>query len=92
MIPRYRRFSGQASAVKNLIQLIESSSLPLKEELQEHVVHVSKLAVQEPSPAMLERAKFRLSMVESRLKGTDLLIKAAPYLAAALDYFRRTLG
>jgi hypothetical protein len=79
-------------AIQSLLQLIGSSSLPVKDEIQEQVVQVNKLALQEPSPGLFEKAKFRLSMIEVGLKGTDLLIKAGPYLAIALEYFRRKYG
>lgn len=79
-------------AIQSLLQLIGSSSLPLKDELHEQVVQLNNLALQEPSPGLLEKAKFRLNMVEVGLKGTDLLIKAGPYLAIVLEYFRRKYG
>jgi Mn-dependent DtxR family transcriptional regulator len=79
-------------AIQSLLQLIGSSSLPVKDEIQEQVVQVNKLALQEPSTGLLEKAKFRLSMIEVGLKGTDLLIKAGPYLAIASEYFRRKYG
>jgi hypothetical protein len=81
-------------ALSSLVELIRTSSIPDddKEELQDEVSKVNKLALKEPAPGLLERAKTRLDMVKLGLQGTEIAIKAAPYVDAAWEYFKKKYG
>jgi hypothetical protein len=74
--------------------LIRSSSISDddKEEIQEGRSKVNKLALREPAPGLLERAKSRIDMVKLAITGTDVVIKAASYLDAVYEYFKRKYG
>jgi hypothetical protein len=81
-------------AIASIIELIRSSNLPAddKQELEGEVANVNKLALREPAPGLLEKAKSRLDMVRLGLQGTDLLIKAGPHLEAAWEFLKHKFG
>lgn len=76
-------------AVNSILQLIKNSSIEKdeKEELNKEVENINNLATKEPSQSVLERAKLRISFLETLLKAADLFGKAAPYLPAVYGYF-----
>jgi hypothetical protein len=63
-----------------------------KQELEGEVGNVNKLALREPAPGLLDRAKSRLDMVRLGLQGTDLLIKADPHLETAWEFLKQRFG
>jgi Mn-dependent DtxR family transcriptional regulator len=81
-------------ALASIVELIRASNLPAhdKEELEGEIVNVNKLALREPSPGLLERAKSRLDLVRLGLQGGDLLIKAGPHLEVAWEFLKHKFG
>lgn len=81
-------------ALASIVELIRASNLPAddKQELEGEVGNVNKLALREPAPGLLDRAKSRLDMVRLGLQGTDLLIKASPHLETAWEFLKRRFG
>lgn len=81
-------------AIASVVELIRTSSLDddEKAELQDEVSKVNRLALKEPAPGLLEKAKSRLDMVKIGLQGTDLLIKATPHLETVWQYLRHKFG
>jgi hypothetical protein len=81
-------------ALASIIELIRASNLPAddKEELEGEVTSVKKLALREPAPGLLDRAKSRLDLVRMGLQGADLLIKASPHIDAAWEFLRHKFG
>lgn len=77
-------------AITSLVELIRSSSIPEddKEEIQNELQSVNKLALKEKSPSTLERAKLKLDYIKTGLAGTEIAIKAAPYLTALYHFFQ----
>jgi hypothetical protein len=81
-------------ALASIVELIRASNLRAddKQELEGEVENVNKLALREPAPGLLERAKSRLDIVKLGLQGTDLLIKAGPHLEVAWEYLKHKFG
>jgi hypothetical protein len=81
-------------ALTSIVELIRASNLPAddKQELEGEVGNVNKLALREPAPGLLDRAKSRLDMVRLGLQGTDLLIKAGPHLETAWEFLKQRFG
>jgi hypothetical protein len=77
-------------AMAGLLQLIEASRLPADEieELRDEVTKLNKLALSEPKPGLLERAKARIDVMKVSFEGAKLLVQAAPYLHTAWEYFK----
>ena len=78
------------NAIAGLIQLIQSSSIPEddKEELQNEVQAVNKLALKEKTPNTLDRAKLKLDYLKTSINATEIAIKAAPLLTALYNFFQ----
>ncbi|MEJ7618384.1 MAG: hypothetical protein WKF30_15785 [Pyrinomonadaceae bacterium] len=57
-----------------------------REELQNEVKTVNKLALKEKDPITLERAKLKLDY-QTSLTATDIGLKALPYLPALYQFF-----
>lgn len=76
-------------AIASILQLIQEGPIDKdeKEELNKEVENINNLALKEPSQNSLEKAKLRLSLLETLLKSADLFGKAAPYLPAVYGYF-----
>jgi Mn-dependent DtxR family transcriptional regulator len=81
-------------ALAGLIELIRSSSMPDddKQELEEEIGKVNKLALRDPAPGLLERAKSRLDMMKLAITGTDIAIKAAPHIDTLWDIIKHKFG
>jgi hypothetical protein len=81
-------------ALASIVELIRASSIPAddKQELEEEVGKVNKLALKEPAPGLLERAKSRLDMVKLGIQGTELAIKVSPHLEVAWEYLKHKFG
>jgi hypothetical protein len=81
-------------AITSLIELIRTSSIPNddKEEVQEELSKISKLALREPGTGLLERAKTRLDVVKLAMTGTDIAIKAAPHLETLWEFIKHKFG
>lgn len=81
-------------ALASIIELIRASNLSAddKEELEGDVSSVKKLALREPAPGLLDRAKSRLDLVRMGLQGADLLMKASPHIDAAWEFLRHKFG
>jgi Mn-dependent DtxR family transcriptional regulator len=77
-------------AMAGLLQLIEASRLPADEiqELRDEVTKLNKLALSEPRPGLLEKAKARIDVMKVSFEGAKLLVQAAPYLHTAWEYFK----
>jgi len=77
-------------AIAAVLDLIRSSQLPNTEieELQGEVVKLNRLALSEPKPGLLEKAKTRIDLIKLGLAGTDVLIKAGPHLEQIWDFLR----
>jgi Mn-dependent DtxR family transcriptional regulator len=69
-------------AIAGLIQLIQSSTLPNHEieELQEEVIKLNRLALAQPKPGLLEKAKARIDVVRGGLQGTIAIVRGLQYL------------
>jgi hypothetical protein len=78
-------------AIAGLMQLIQSSCLRTEdiEELKDEVVKLNRLALTEPKPGLLEKAKARIDFIKLGLHGTEILIKAVPLLHSAWEYFAK---
>lgn len=74
-------------AIRSVIELLQSSSLNPddKDEALADIQAVSKLAVQNP-PNAFERAKLKITAVETIVKGTDLVVQMAPYWPAIRSF------
>ena len=81
-------------ALASLVELIRSSQIPDddKQELEEEVGNVNKLALREPAPGMLERAKTRLDMIKLAITGTDIAMKAAPHINTLWELLQQRFG
>lgn len=77
-------------ALSSLVELIRTSSIQDddKEDLQGELSKVNKLALKEKNKNTLERAKLKLDYVKTSLTGTEIAIKAAPYLTALYHFFQ----
>lgn len=77
------------SAIASLLELLNSSSMPDddKEELQNEIKSVNKLALKEKDPSSLERAKLKLEYIKTSLSATDIAIKAAPHFPVLYHFF-----
>lgn len=77
-------------ALASIVELVRASDLPVddKQELECEVATVNKLALREPAPGILERAKSRIDMIKLSLQGTELLIKVGPHLEVAWEYLK----
>jgi uncharacterized protein YqfB (UPF0267 family) len=77
-------------ALASIAELIRTSSIAddEKEELQGEVQSINKLALKELNQANLERAKLKLDYLKTSLTAADLVVKAAPYLAALYHFFQ----
>jgi hypothetical protein len=77
-------------AIAGLLQIIEASRLPNDEieELKDEVVKLNRLALSEPKPGLLEKAKARIDLMKITFEGAKLLVHAAPYLHTAWEYFK----
>ena len=82
------------SALANIIKLIRSSSLSeeVKQDVEEDVFKINKLALKEPTPGLLEKAKSRLDMIKLGIQGTEVAIKAAPHIETVVEFLRRRFG
>jgi hypothetical protein len=78
------------NAISGLIQLIHLSSMTEddKEEFQNELQAVNKLALKEKTPNALERAKLKLDYLKTSLDATDIAIKAAPLLTSLYHFFQ----
>lgn len=81
-------------AIASLVELIRTSSLPDddKEEIEDELSKVNKLALREPGSGLLERAKTRLDVVKLAMTGTDIAIKAAPHLETLWELIKHKFG
>jgi len=81
-------------ALASLVELIRSSQIPNddKHELEEEVSKVNKLALREPAPGVLERAKSRLDMIKLAITGTDIAMKAAPHIDTIWELLKQRFG
>jgi hypothetical protein len=81
-------------ALVNLVELICTSQISDddKQELEEEVGKINKLALREPAPGLLDRAKSRLDMIKLALTGTDIAIKAAPHLDTLWELIKQRFG
>jgi len=81
-------------AIRSLLELLQASSIPDddKEEIQGEIDKVSKLALKEPAPGLLERAKNRLDLIKVAVTGTDIAIKAAPHLDTLWELIKQRFG
>lgn len=61
-------------AIANIVELIRASNLPAddKQELEEEVGKVNKLALKEPAPGLVDKAKSRLDVIKLGLQGTEM--------------------
>jgi Mn-dependent DtxR family transcriptional regulator len=77
-------------AIAGLLQLIQASRSPDDEieELKDEVVKLNRLALSEPKPGLLEKAKARIDLMKVSFEGAKLLVQAAPYLHTAWEYFK----
>lgn len=77
-------------AIAGLIQVNEASRLPDDEieELRDEVSKLNRLALSEPKPGLLEKAKARIDLMKISFEGAKLLVQAAPYLHTAWEYFK----
>jgi hypothetical protein len=75
-------------AIGSIVDLLQTSSLNTndKEEALADVQSLSKMAVQ-PPPNAFERAKLRITAIETLVKGTELVVKLAPYLPVVYSFF-----
>lgn len=90
-------FSNNAefdAAISSLVEIIRASGLSDddKREMEEELNKVNQVALKEPAPKLLEKAKTRLDIVRLGLQGTDLLIKAGPHLQVAWEYLKYRFG
>ncbi len=81
-------------AIASLVELIRASQMPAddKQELEEEVGKVNNLALKEPAPGLLERAKNRLDLIKVAITGTDIAIKAAPHLDTLWELIKQRFG
>jgi hypothetical protein len=81
-------------ALASIVELIRSSQIPDddKQELEDEVGKVNKLALREPAVGLLERAKSRLDMIKLAITGTDIAIKAAPHIETAWELLKHKFG
>ena len=81
-------------ALASLVELIRSSQIQDddKQELEEEVGKVNKLALREPTSGLLDRAKSRLDMIKLAVTGTDIAIKAAPHLDTIWELLKQRFG
>lgn len=81
-------------ALASLIEMIRSSSIPDddKQEIQDELAKVNKLALREPALGLLDRARSRLEVVKLALTGTDIAIKAAPHIKTLWDLIEAKFG
>lgn len=81
-------------AIAGLLQLIEASGLQRDEaeELKDEVIKLNKLAVSEPRPGLLEKAKARIDVAKVGFDGAKLLVAASPHLHTAWEYLKLHLG
>jgi hypothetical protein len=77
------------SAIKALLEAINTSNLSNddKEEYLRDVQTINNLALKEPSPQIVERAKSKIDYLTTAIKATDLAVKIAPYIAPLYAYF-----
>ena len=78
----------------SLVEIIRSSQIPDddKQELEEEVSKINKLALKEPAPGLLDRAKARLDVIKLAITGTDIAIKAAPHLDTLWELIKHKFG
>jgi len=78
-------------AISTIIALIRSSSMAEddKQELTNEVEAINKLALKEPSTAIVEKAKLKLEYLKTALTATDIAIKVTPYLPALYTFFEK---
>jgi hypothetical protein len=76
-------------SISAIIALIKSSSMAEddKQELTNEVEAINKLALKEPSTAIVEKAKLKLEYLKTALTATDIAIKVTPYLPALYTFF-----
>ncbi len=81
-------------ALASLVELIRTAQISDddKQELEEEVGRVNKLALREPAPGLLDRAKSRLDMIKLAVTGTDIAIKAAPHLDTLWELLKQRFG
>src|SRR6266516_132706 len=77
-------------AIAGLLQLIQAARLADDEieKLKDEVIKLNRLALSEPKPGLLEKAKARIDVMKVGFEGAKLLVQAAPYLHTAWDYFK----
>lgn len=75
-------------AILAIVELLNTSSLSDgdKEEAITDVQNIAKLAANNPENAF-ERAKLRITAVETIVKGTEIAMKLAPYWPVLTSYF-----
>ncbi len=76
-------------AIAGILEVIKSASINNedKEELLADVKAINNLALKEPSPNLIERAKSRINLLEASFKAVDLAIKVAPYMPQIYAFF-----
>jgi hypothetical protein len=81
-------------AVASLVELIRNSSIPEddKEDIRGDIDKVSKLALKEPAPGLLGRAKNRLDLIKVAVTGTDIAIKASPHIDTLWEMVKQRFG
>lgn len=80
-------------ALNSLLELIQSSSIgdSEKEECFSNLRSIQKLAGKEMTLQNIEQAKLRLNLLDTTLKGTDIALKAAPYMPQLIALFEGVL-
>ena len=80
-------------AIAALLKVVQESRLPDDEiqELKDEVAKLNKLALSQPKPGLLEKAKGRIDFIRLGLQGTEALIKAGPYLDSVWEILKRKL-
>jgi hypothetical protein len=59
------------------------------EELKDEVIKLNRLALSEPKPGLLEKARARIDVLKVSFEAAKLLVQAAPYLHTAWEYFKK---
>lgn len=81
-------------AIAGLLQIVQASGLTNDEveELKDEVTKLNKLALSEPEPGSLEKAKFRIDKAKLSFEAAKLLVQAAPHLHTAWEYLKIHFG
>ena len=77
------------SAIESLIQLTETSSIPLlqREDIISDIERIKQLGEREQTPEIVEHAKAKLLTLENALKLTEIAAKAVPLITVLAAAF-----